>query len=40
MKQIAVISTVLFLAFMQSGCGTQIGISGQAREDYMKSIKP
>jgi hypothetical protein len=39
-KQIAVISTVLFLAFMQSGCGTQIGISGQAREDYLKSIKP
>ena len=40
MKQIAVISTVLLLAFMQSGCGTQIGISGQAREDYLKSIKP
>ena len=22
------------------GCGTQIGLSGQAREDYLKSIKP
>ncbi len=22
------------------GCGSQIGLSGQAREDYLKSIKP
>ena len=40
MKLIAVISMALFLVSMQSGCGTQIGISGQAREDYLKSIKP
>ena len=40
MKLIAVTSMALFLTFMQSGCGTQIGISGQAREDYLKSIKP
>lgn len=29
----------LFLSLFLVGCGTQIALSGQAREDYLKSIK-
>ncbi len=28
-----------FLSLFLVGCGTQIALSGQAREDYLKSIK-
>ena len=30
----------LFLTLTQTGCGTQIGISGKARTEYLQSIKP
>lgn len=29
----------LFLSIFTTGCGTQLALSGQAREDYLKSIK-
>lgn len=38
MKHKRIISSVL-LCFALAGCGTQIGISGKARGDYLKSIK-
>lgn len=40
MKRRYLLYAALCLGFLLSGCGTQIGISGQAREDYLKSIKP
>ena len=30
---------VLLSIFLLFGCGTQLALSGQAREDYLKSIK-
>lgn len=35
-----VIILPLLWMFLLTGCGTQIALSGQAREDYLKSIKP
>lgn len=31
---------LLLGTFLLGSCGTQIALSGQAREDYLKSIKP
>jgi hypothetical protein len=30
----------LFFSFLLLGCGTQLALSGKAREDYLKSIRP
>jgi hypothetical protein len=40
MKRRYLLSLMTCLGFMLTGCGTQIGLSGKAREDYLKSIKP
>ncbi|SMB21535.1 putative transmembrane protein [Sterolibacterium denitrificans] len=40
MKPNPVIAAMLFLALTQAGCGTQIGLTGSAYEEYQKSIKP
>lgn len=40
MKRQICLWAALCLGFFLTGCGTQIGISGQAREDYLRSIKP
>ena len=40
MKRQICLWAALCLGFLLTGCGTQIGISGQAREDYLNSIKP
>jgi len=40
MRPIPSIWMALFLTLTQTGCGTQIGISGKARTEYLQSIKP
>ena len=40
MKRLHLSWAALCLGLLLTGCGTQIGISGQAREDYLNSIKP
>ena len=39
MKRFQVVSTA-FLFFALVGCGTQVALSGKARTEYLKSIKP
>jgi hypothetical protein len=33
------LSLLFLLSLLLAGCGTQLALSGQAREDYLKSIK-
>ena len=33
------LSLFFLLSLLLAGCGTQLALSGQAREDYLKSIK-
>lgn len=39
MKWLKIVSTVFFF-FILVGCGTQVALSGKARTEYLKSIKP
>lgn len=39
MKQLMCLWVTLCLSFLLMGCGTQVPLSGKARDDYMKSIK-
>lgn len=40
MKRLHLLWAALCLSFLLTGCGTQVPLSGKARDDYMKSIKP
>jgi hypothetical protein len=40
MKQRMRLWVAVCLSLWLTGCGTQVALSGQAREDYLKSIKP
>ncbi len=38
--KILAFTALLLGTFLLGSCGTQVALSGQAREDYLKSIKP
>lgn len=40
MKQLYLLWVAVCLSFLLTGCGIEPALSGQAREDYLKSIKP